>query len=419
MLPQTRPPVMSRLTTRCCIAGGGPAGMMAGLLLARAGVDTIVLEKHGDFLRDFRGDTVHPSTLELMHELGVLEEFLQRPHQKVTEIGGDIDGNRVTIADFSHLPTQCKFIALMPQWDFLDFLADEGRRYPTFRLLMNAEVTGVRRSDNRVTGVDVRTPDGDLAIEATLTIAADGRHSVVRERAGLTVDTFGAPIDVLWMRLSRRGADRVQTLGVIRSGRVLVMLNRGDYWQCAFVIPKGGYAHGKEHGLESFRDDLATIVPFLGNRVDELRSWDDVKLLTVLVDRLRQWHAPGLLCIGDAAHAMSPIGGVGINLAVQDAVAAANLLYRPLLNGEVSLEDLAAVQRRRLFPTRMTQSVQVTLQKNVLAPVLGLRRGQSIALPFPVKMLQRYPVLRRIPARLVGIGVRPEHVRTPNAFAGP
>ena len=408
---------MSRITARCCIAGGGPAGMMAGLLLARAGVDTIVLEKHGDFLRDFRGDTVHPSTLELMYELGVLEEFLKRPHQPVHEIGGDVDGNRVTVADFSHLPTQCKFVAFMPQWDFLDFLADEGRKYPTFRLLMNAEVTGIRRADGRVTGLDVRTPEGDLEVEATLTIGADGRRSIVRELAGLTIETFGAPIDVLWMRLSRLDTDRAATLGIIRSGRVFVMLNRGDYWQCAFVIQKGGYEELKRRGIESFRDDVAAIVPFLRDRVGELQTWDDVKLLTVLVDRLRQWHMPGLLCIGDAAHAMSPIGGVGINLAVQDAVAAANLLYRPLLDGVVSTDDLAAVQRRRLFPTRVTQAVQVALQRNVMVPVLGAQRGQSIEVPFPLRMLQRYPILRRIPARLVGIGVRPEHVRTPNAYS--
>ena len=417
MLPQTRSPVMPKLTTRCCIAGGGPAGMMAGLLLARAGVDTIVLEKHGDFLRDFRGDTVHPSTLELMQELGVLEEFLTRPHQQLREIGGDIDGNRVKVADFTHLPTACKFVALMPQWDFLDFLADEARKYPTFRLLMNAEATDVLRTHDRVTGVSVKTPDGDADVEATLTIGADGRRSVVRERAGLIVETFGAPIDVLWMRISRRDTDRAETLGIIRSGRIFVMLNRGDYWQCAFVIPKGGYATLRDRGLDEFRNDISAIVPFLSDRVGELRTWDDIKLLTVMVDRLKQWYAPGLLCIGDAAHAMSPIGGVGINLAVQDAVAAANLLYRPLLNGTVSLDDLAAVQKRRLFPTRMTQNAQVAIQKNVMAPVLSLDRTASISLPFPVRMLQRYAVLRRIPARLVGIGVRPEHVRTPNAFA--
>lgn len=390
--------------------------MMAGLLLARAGVETIVLEKHGDFLRDFRGDTVHPSTLELMQELGVLEAFLARPHQRLHEIGGDIDGNRVKIADFTHLPTTCKFVALMPQWDFLDFLADEARRYPTFRLLMNAEVTGLLRTGDTISGVSAKTPDGDVDVEATLTLGADGRRSIVRDRAGLDVETFGAPIDVLWMRITRRETDRAETLGVIRSGRILVMLNRGDYWQCAFVIPKGGYATLRDRGLDEFRNDVATIAPFLRDRVGELRTWDDIKLLTVLVDRLKQWYAPGLLCIGDAAHAMSPIGGVGINLAVQDAVAAANLLYRPLLNGIVSLDRLAAVQKRRLFPTRMTQNAQVAIQKNVMAPVLGLDRAASISLPFPVRLLQRYAVLRRIPARLVGIGVRPEHVHTPNAF---
>ena len=404
--------------------------MMAGLLLARAGVDTIVLEKHGDFLRDFRGDTVHPSTLELMHELGVLDAFLARPHQKVHEIGGDIDGQRVIIADFTHLPTQCKFVALMPQWDFLDFLADEGRRYPTFHLMMNAEVVDLLRSGGRVTGVRARTPEGDVEIDAMLTMGADGRKSVVRERAGLTVQTLGAPIDVLWMRLSRRDTNAVvsgfsrtggdpdpaQTLGVIRAGRVFVMLNRGDYWQCAFVIPKGGCEALRTRGLERFRADIASIVPFLQDRVEELRTWDDIKLLTVMVDRLQRWYMPGLLCIGDAAHAMSPIGGVGINLAVQDAVAAANLLYRPLLDGTLSVEELAAVERRRLLPTRLTQAAQVAIQKNVLAPVLGSQRGTTITLPFPVRLLRDHPFLRRIPARLVGVGVRPEHVRTPDAY---
>jgi 2-polyprenyl-6-methoxyphenol hydroxylase-like FAD-dependent oxidoreductase len=390
--------------------------MMAGLLLARAGVDTIVLEKHGDFLRDFRGDTVHPSTLEVMHELGVLDRFLQLPHQRLHEIGGDIDGNRVMVADFSHLPTRCKFVALMPQWDFLDFLADEARRYTTFRLLMNAEVTDVVRAGGRVSGVRATTPDGEVEIEAPLTIGADGRRSIVRERAGLTVETLGAPIDVLWLRLSRRDTDRAETLGVIRSGRILAMLNRGDYWQCGFVIPKGGAAELRERGLDTFQQEIATMVPFLSDRVAEIRTWDDAKLLTVMVDRLRQWHTPGLLCIGDAAHAMSPIGGVGINLAIQDAVATANLLYRPLLAGQVSSADLDAVQRRRLFPTRVTQAAQVAIQRNVLARVLNMSSGATISLPFPARMLRDHPRLRRIPARMVGLGVRPEHVRTPNAF---
>jgi 2-polyprenyl-6-methoxyphenol hydroxylase-like FAD-dependent oxidoreductase len=408
---------MSRIVTRCCIAGGGPAGMMAGLLLARAGVETVVLEKHSDFLRDFRGDTVHPSTLELMHELGVLDQFLARPHQEVRHITADVGGSRVTVADFTHLPTRCRFVALMPQWEFLDFLAHQARTYPTFRLVMNAEVVGLRGSAGTVTGVDVRTPDGDMAVDAALTIGADGRRSAVRERAGLAVDVLGAPIDVLWLRFSRRDSDRAEALGVIRFGRVFVMLNRGDYWQCAFVIPKDGYAHLKERGLEAFREELEAVAPSLHDRVGELRSWEDVKLLTVRVDRLQRWHAPGLLCIGDAAHAMSPIGGVGINLAIQDAVAAANLLYRPLRNGRVSLQDLAAVERRRRMPTRLTQAVQVAIQTNVLAPVLASGGGEPIALPLPLRLLRRYPILRRVPARLVGMGVRPEHVRTPNAFA--
>ena len=391
--------------------------MMAGLLLARAGIDTLVLEKHRDFLRDFRGDTVHPSTLELIHELGLLDAFLTLPHQRLREIGGDVDGHRVTVADFSHLPTRCKFVALMPQWDFLDFLAGEARRYPTFRLLMNADVTDVMRAEDRVTGVRVRTPEGELEVAAALTIGADGRRSIVRERAGLTVETFGAPIDVLWMRLPRRDTDRAETLGVVRSGRVLVMLNRGDYWQCGFVIPKDGAAALKTRGLEPFREDIATMVPFLRDRVEDLRTWDDIKLLTVMVDRLRRWYSPGLLCIGDAAHAMSPIGGVGINLAIQDAVATANLLYRPLLAGSVSVNDLATVQRRRLLPTRLTQAAQVAIQRNVLAPVLNRARDMSLELPLPLRLLRDYPVLRRIPARMVGMGARPEHVRTPEAFA--
>jgi 2-polyprenyl-6-methoxyphenol hydroxylase-like FAD-dependent oxidoreductase len=388
--------------------------MMAGLLLARAGIDVVVLEKHADFLRDFRGDTVHPSTLELMHELAALPEFLERPHTEVREIGGEIEGERVMIADFSHLPTVCKFIALMPQWDFLDFLADYGRRYPTFHLVMNAEVTGLTRAGGVVTGIRAQTPDGPLDVSAPLTIGADGRHSIVRAQAGLTVQTFGAPIDVLWMRLSRRESDRAETLGVVKAGFVLVTLNRGDYWQCAFVIPKGGFSALQARGIESFRRDIATIVPFLADRVGELGTWDDIKLLTVTVDRLTQWHTPGLLCIGDAAHAMSPIGGVGINLAIQDAVAAANLLYRPLLAGQVSASDLARVQQRRMLPTRVVQRVQVFMQERVLARAIA--GGRPLTIPLPVRLLRDHPYLRRLPARLVGIGIRPEHIRTPDNF---
>jgi len=388
--------------------------MMAGLLLARAGVDVVVLEKHADFLRDFRGDTVHPSTLELIHELGVLDEFLKRPHTEVHELGGEIEGERIVIADFSHLPTICKFIALMPQWDFLDFLADQARRYPTFHLLMNAEVTGLARSGDRVTGVLATTPDGPIDVNATLTIGADGRHSIVREQAGLDVQSFGAPIDVLWMRLPRHESDRSETLGIITAGHVFVMLNRGDYWQCAFVIPKGGFAALKDRGLEGFREDIARGVPFLRNRVTELKTWGDIKLLTVMVDRLRRWHAPGLLCIGDAAHAMSPIGGVGINLAIQDAVAAANLLYRPLLDGRLTSDHLSSVQQRRLLPTRLTQAAQLFIQERILGRVIS--GSGPVTLPLPARLIRDHPFLRRIPARLVGVGVRPEHIRTPDVF---
>jgi 2-polyprenyl-6-methoxyphenol hydroxylase-like FAD-dependent oxidoreductase len=401
--------VAESLQTRCCIAGGGPAGMMLGVLLARAGIDVIVLEKHGDFLRDFRGDTVHPSTLEVMHELGWLESFLQRPHQEVREISGQIGDERVTIADFSHLPTRCQFIALMPQWDFLDFLAERGRQYGPFRLRMDAEVVGLIEEDGRIAGVRATTPRGALDVRALLTVGADGRGSIVRERAGLIVDNFGVPIDVLWMRLSRHPDDPAQVLGNIRDGHVFVMLQRGDYWQCAFVIPKGGYEELRRDGIEKFRQTIATIVPFLADRVGELGDWDAIKLLTVKIDRLREWQRPGLLCIGDAAHAMSPIGGVGINLAIQDAVAAANILAEPLRRGQVTIDDLEAVQRRRAFPTRATQRLQRLMQDRVIGRTL--RSGAPTLLPLVARLLRDHPVLRRLPARMVGLGFRPEHVR--------
>lgn len=398
------------MQARCCIAGGGPAGMMLGYLLARAGVDTVVLEKHADFLRDFRGDTVHPSTLEVMHELGLLEEFLERPHQKVREIGGQIGDQTVTIADFSHLPVRCGFIAMMPQWDFLDFLAQHGCKLPSFRLIMQAEVTGLIEEQQRTAGVRATTPDGPLEIRADLTVGADGRHSTVRACAGLEIEELGAPMDALWMRLSKHPGDPQQTGGRVDAGRILVMLDRGDYWQCAFVIPKGGYDALHAKGIESFRESIAAMAPFVRGRVAQLHDWDDVKLLTVAVNRLRRWHRPGLLCIGDAAHAMSPIAGVGINLAVQDAVAAANILVPAFSKGEITEQDLAAIQRRREFPTRMTQRMQLFLQNRVIRSVLGSRARP--ALPWPVRLLQRWPYLRRFPARLVGMGFRPEHVKT-------
>jgi 2-polyprenyl-6-methoxyphenol hydroxylase-like FAD-dependent oxidoreductase len=400
---------MTALRARCCIAGGGPAGMMLGLLLARAGVDTVVLEKHADFLRDFRGDTVHPSTLEVMHELGLLEEFLQRPHQKVPRIEGQVGARAIVMADFSHLPVRCPYIVLMPQWDFLDFLAKHGKAYPGFRLLMQVEALDLVEEGGRVAGVRAAAPDGPLEIRADLTVAADGRHSTLRERARLEVEDFGAPMDVLWMRLSKRADDPKSVLGRLSAGRIFVTLDRGGYWQCAYVIPKGGYEALRKDSFDSFRAGILAVAPFVGERVAELRGWDDVKLLTVQVNRLRRWHRPGLLCIGDAAHAMSPIGGVGINLAIQDAVAAANILAARFAAGPVTEEHLAAVQRRREFATRMTQRMQLFLQQRVISRVLSARATPGIA--WPIRLMQIFPVLRRIPARLIGMGFRPEHVR--------
>ena len=387
---------------------------MLGVLLARAGVDVVVLEKHADFLRDFRGDTVHPSTLEVMHELGWLDSFLRRPHQEVSELGGYVGDERVLVADFSHLPTRCRFVALMPQWDFLDFLAERGRRYPTFHVQMEAEVVDLLVEDGRVVGVRAETPGGPREVRAELTVGADGRDSVVRERAGLAVEELGVPIDVLWMRLSRRAGDPGQTFGYLRAGHVFVMLDRGDYWQCAFVIPKGGYDELRRQGLPSLHDTIATVVPFLRDRVAELANWDAVKLLTVKIDRLREWQRPGLLCIGDAAHAMSPIGGVGINLAIQDAVAAANRLAEPLRRGSATIDDLRAVQSRRELPTRATQRLQSTIQDRVISRVLGGSAPKR--LPLLARLLRDHKLLRRLPARVVGVGFRPEHVRTPAAF---
>ncbi|MGI8724274.1 MAG: FAD-dependent oxidoreductase [Methyloceanibacter sp.] len=399
------------ITTRCAIAGGGPAGMMLGFLLARAGVDVVVLEKHEDFLRDFRGDTIHPSTLQVMYELGLLEAFLKPPHSEVREIGGVIGDDPITFADFSHLPTHCKFIALMPQWDFLDFLADNAKRYPRFRLLLRADVDGLVEDGQDIAGLKAQTPDGPIEIRADLVIGADGRHSVVRDLAGLNVEDLGAPMDVLWMRLSKRPEDGSQTLGRIQAGHLFVMLDRGDYWQCAFLIPKGGYDKLRRKGLAAFRAEIVDLSPALANRVDEIASWDDVKLLTVKVDRLKQWHRAGLLCIGDAAHAMSPVGGIGINLAIQDAVAAANILAAPLRNGAASIEVLRKVQQRRQWPTEMTQAAQIFVQNRIISNVLSMTTQPRA--PFAARLLNRFPVLRRIPARLLGMGLRPEHVHTP------
>ncbi len=401
------------LTTQCCVTGGGPAGMMLGFLLARAGVDVVVLEKHGDFLRDFRGDTIHPSTLELMRELGLLEEFLQQPHHKVDRVGAQIGDTEVTLADLTRLPTTCKFIAFMPQWDFLNFLAAHGRRYRGFRLMMNTQATDLVFDGGTVTGVRATSEGAEIEIRADLVVAADGRHSTLRERAGFAVENLGAPMDVLWMRISRHSGDPADAFGHIETGRFFIMLNRDDYWQCAYVIPKGSADTLMKQPIAEFRRIILGLSPWLGDRVNELGGWDDVKLLTVVVDRLKKWYRPGLLCIGDAAHAMSPVGGVGINLAVQDAVAAANILYQPLRSHAVTQDDLRKVEARRAWPARVTQRIQIFIQNRVISPVLaGTQRPQP---PFVLKLAQWFPVLQRLAARVIGIGVRPEHIHTPEA----
>jgi len=396
---------------RCCIAGGGPAGMMLGLLLARAGVDVVVLEKHADFLRDFRGDTIHPSTLEVVHELGLLEEFLTLPHQEIRELRAQVGDVTLKIADFGHLSTRCPFIAFMPQWDFLAFLARHASAYPTFQLRTRTEATGLLEEDGRIAGVEALAPEGRVQIGADLVVAADGRHSVLRDRAGLSAETLGAPMDVLWFRLPRTSGDPANVMGRFDPGRIFITLNRGEYWQCGFVIAKGSLEALRARGLDAFRREVARLAPYAAARIDAIRSWDDVKLLTVQVDRLRRWSRPGLLCIGDAAHAMSPIGGVGINLAIQDAVAAANRLAVPLAERRVTTDDLTAVQRRRELPTRVTQQLQLTVQRRAIARVLTTRA--PLRPPALVRLLARVPLFWRLPARLIGIGVRPEHVRSP------
>ena len=409
----TASPSAEKQQVRCCVVGGGPAGIMLGFLLARAGVDVVVLEKHADFLRDFRGDTLHPSTLEVMHELGLLDELLKRPYQRLPQLRAQIGSTEVVLADFSHLPTQCPFIALMPQWDFLNFLAEQARRYPEFHLRMEVEVTGLIEDGGRVVGVRAKTPTGALEVRAELVVGADGRNSIVRDCSGLKVQHIGAPMDGLWLRLSRNPADPTSALRFDR-GKILVMIDRGDYWQIAVVIPKGGAEETQRKGLEDLREGIVEIAPFLRDRISELNDWSDLKLLSVRVDRLQQWHRPGLLCIGDAAHAMSPIGGVGINLAIQDAIAAANVLARSFREGAITDDDLAKVQRRRLLPTRLTQGFQVIIQKQVIARVLAT--PERVELPWPQRLILRSKFLSRIRGRIVGIGFRPERVKTPDVL---
>jgi 2-polyprenyl-6-methoxyphenol hydroxylase-like FAD-dependent oxidoreductase len=403
-------PLSNVISTRCCIAGGGPAGLMLGLLLARAGVEVVVLEKHADFLRDFRGDTIHPSTLEIMHELGFLEEFLKLPHYPVPRLVGQFGELRAVVADFSHLPTRAKFIAMMPQWDFLGFLAEKARRYKMFQLIMQAEAQSLIKGDSRILGVRAASANGPMELRADLVVAADGRDSTLRGEAGLAVEELGAPMDVLWFRLSRHTGDTDQTQGRFDAGRIFIMLNRGDYWQCAFVIPKGWNERVSAAGLDTFRRSVGTLVPFDSSRANDIQSWEQVKLLTVQVNRLKRWWREGLLCIGDAAHAMSPVGGVGVNLAVQDAVAASNVLADPLRQGRLSVEHLARIQKRRDWPTRVTQQLQLAIQNRVIAPALA-EKGQ-LRPPLALRAISRIPGLNRIPARLLGLGVRPEHVRT-------
>jgi 2-polyprenyl-6-methoxyphenol hydroxylase-like FAD-dependent oxidoreductase len=397
------------IQTRCCIVGGGPAGVMLGFLLARAGVEVLVLEKHKDFFRDFRGDTIHPSTLELMHELGLLDEFLREPHQELRQIQIHFGDRTIHIADFSHLPTQCKFIAFMPQWDFLNLLSRHARHYPGFNLPMETEVVDLLTEDQRVTGVLAQTPAGQLAVHADLVIGADGRSSTVRQRAGLEVVDQGVPIDVLWFRVSKTPDDPPQAFGFVGVGQFMVLLDRADYWQCAYVIRKGAFDATRERGLPAFREEVARCAAFLRGRLDEIKEWDDVKLLTVKIDHLRRWYREGLLCIGDSAHAMSPVGGVGINLAIQDAVAAANLLAGKLGEGNITPDDLAAVQSRREPPARRTQRVQMFVHEHLLERIFNAQ--EPIPPPLFMRLFERFSRLRRLPARMVGVGFRPEHIK--------
>jgi 2-polyprenyl-6-methoxyphenol hydroxylase-like FAD-dependent oxidoreductase len=406
--------VRRTIRTKCCVVGGGPAGMMLGYLLGRAGIQTLVLEKHADFFRDFRGDTVHPSTLQVMDELGLIDGFLKLPHQRLQRMEGQFGNESIRIADLSRLKVKYPFVAFMPQWDFLNFLRESGRRFASLNVMMNANATDLIWSGDQVVGVKADTPEGPVEIRAALTIGCDGRHSVIRQCAGLEVEEIGAPMDVLWFRAGRRGCEHESLFARVQPGKMLITFDRGDYWQCAYVIPKGQYDLVRARGLDAFRNDVIGMAPILASGILDVKIWDDVKLLTVAINRLKRWTRPGLLCIGDAAHAMSPVGGVGVNLAIQDAVATANLLAAKLAGGCPSEPELDAVRCRREFPVRMTQAMQVVVQNKIVS--VALKPGdRPLRAPMFARVVNAIPWLQGVTARYVALGVRPEHVHSPVA----
>jgi 2-polyprenyl-6-methoxyphenol hydroxylase-like FAD-dependent oxidoreductase len=404
-------PVRRTIHARCCIVGGGPAGMMLGYLLGRAGIETLVLEKHADFFRDFRGDTVHPSTLQVMDELGLIDGFLKLPHQQLQKMDGIFGAASIRVADLSRLNVKYPFVAFMPQWDFLNFLRESGKRFASLKVMMNAEATDLIWSGEKVVGVNADTAEGPVEIRSELTVGCDGRHSIVRQRAELEVEEIGAPMDVLWFRAGKRECENESVFARVETGKMMVTFDRGDYWQCAYVIAKGQYDSVKARGLDAFRDDVIGMAAILKSGMSDVKSWDDVKLLTVAINRLKRWTRPGLLCIGDAAHAMSPIGGVGVNLAIQDAVATANLLAAKLISGCPSEDELDAVRRRREFPMRMTQAMQVVVQNKLIGA--ALKPGdQPLRPPLFARIISAIPWLQGVTARFVALGVRPEHVHS-------